>query len=522
MNNLAEIQKDRLNEMHARQDRLVKVWSPYIDAVDRYLKEKQDRTLGIIERRTIAQCLDNALIQDMIMKQQGSMMGLSEATQMQHISFLGIQLPVIAALLPSLVLNKIATIQALDRRQGAVFYLKVKYGSNKGSVVAGTTMMSPTTGRAGRATTTLTDEAQRMYASEWVYNEALEGSALVESSGGLTTISGTLNFAPGVDITNFVVTVTNASGTVLGCTTPGSGTLTGSGISSGTVTAAGAYDITFSSALDSDGAYITYRYEYDKPYDSECCDYIGVPQADIEVESELINAINFPLRAKYSMGASIDLEKAHGINLESEIVKYLGGDIKFTIDHYGIDLMERAATGAVNPATGTAYAPATAIGNWSATVASGAEWLWKKHEFLDLIEKGSNAIFAQTLRGIGNFLVVGNNVARLIRQFGKDFFTPAAGLDKAVPTGPIELGSFSGRLVIQDPFLTTSRYIMGFKGDSYLYSSFIYAPYIPMFATPTLLTSDLFAQKGFMSAAGFKIINAGLFTFGSVTNLPGG
>ena len=42
---------------------------------------------------------------------------------------------------------------------------------------------------------------------------------------------------------------------------------------------------------------------------------------------------------------------------------------------------------------------------------------------------------------------------------------------------------------------------------------------IPMFATPTLITSDLFAQKGFMSAAGFKIVNAGLFTEGDITNL---
>lgn len=503
--NLAEIQRQRLTEMHEKQDRLVKVWAPYINAVNKYLEEKQNRTLGVIEKRTIAQCLDNALIQDMVMRNQNSMLGISEATQMQHISFLGIQLPVIAALLPSLVLNKIATTQALDRRQGAVFYLNVKYGTTKGAVTAGNVMMSAKT---GRATST---QADRMYASEWVFNESLA------SSGGQTLVTGTVSFAPGVDITNFAITLHDASGTILGVTSATNGvftgTFTGDSISSGTITAAGAYNITFSSALDSDGAYITYRYKYDQPYDSDCCTYKGVPEVNINVESELINAINFPLKASYSMGASIDLEKAHGINLESEIVKYLGGDIKFCIDHYGIDLMETAATGT---------SAASAIGAWSATVASGAEWLWKKHEFLDLIEKGSNAIFAKTLRGIGNVLVVGNNVARLIRQFGKDFFTPAAGLDKAVPTGPIELGTFSGRLVIQDPFLTTSRYIMLFKGDSFLYSSFIYAPYIPMFATPTLLTADLFAQKGFMSAAGFKVINPGLFTYGSVTNLPGG
>lgn len=49
----------------------------------------------------------------------------------------------------------------------------------------------------------------------------------------------------------------------------------------------------------------------------------------------------------------------------------------------------------------------------------------------------------------------------------------------------------------------------------------VYAPYIPLFATPTLVTSDLFAQKGFLSAAGFKIINAGMYTYGTITNLGG-
>jgi very-short-patch-repair endonuclease len=42
---------------------------------------------------------------------------------------------------------------------------------------------------------------------------------------------------------------------------------------------------------------------------------------------------------------------------------------------------------------------------------------------------------------------------------------------------------------------------------------------IPLFATPTLVTSDLFAQKGFLSSAGFKVINAGMYTYGTITGL---
>jgi len=50
----------------------------------------------------------------------------------------------------------------------------------------------------------------------------------------------------------------------------------------------------------------------------------------------------------------------------------------------------------------------------------------------------------------------------------------------------------------------------------------IYCPYIPLFTTPTLITSDLMAQKGFLSSAGFKVINAGLFCRGKITHLGEG
>jgi len=94
---------------------------------------------------------------------------------------------------------------------------------------------------------------------------------------------------------------------------------------------------------------------------------------------------------------------------------------------------------------------------------------WKKYEFLDQIEKGSNNIFAKTLRAQASYIIAGNDVARVIRQLG-DHFKPASGLDKNIPTGPIELGTLGGRTVIQDPFLTSGNYYLGFKGDNYLFA----------------------------------------------------
>ena len=72
-------------------------------------------------------------------------------------------------------------------------------------------------------------------------------------------------------------------------------------------------------------------------------------------------------------------------NLENEVVKYLGGECKFTIDHYGIDLiLDAAINGAYIPnkaGTDVLRTPADAITGWTATLnpTSGEPWLWRKH-----------------------------------------------------------------------------------------------------------------------------------------------
>ena len=66
------------------------------------------------------------------------------------------------------------------------------------------------------------------------------------------------------------------------------------------------------------------------------------------------------------------------------------GEVQFAIDHTGIDLMDTAAC--AGSYQGVTYVPATAIGNWDATVGSGQEWAFKKHGFPDRIEYGLTSL----------------------------------------------------------------------------------------------------------------------------------
>jgi hypothetical protein len=482
--NLKVAIEERMRDITEKRKRLVLQWDPYISAVNEWMQGNGGGSLTDFDKQNMAQCLENALIETGL---RGNRRLLQEATTGDAIQFMAIQLPVIAALIPSLVLNKVAIVQALDRRQGAVFYLDALYGTTKGSITAGDSMINAQTGHDRT-------RAGRRYAVTTVENETLADDSLVSN-----TITGSLDYRPMLG----TVQITHGSEIITDKENPGQLISETTSNPCGWVKVDGTFSVTLN-ATPTSGGNVTVNYCY--YYDTADSGSSLVPEVNIQLRAEMLTAQDFPLQAKYSVGSSIDLEKAHGLILEDEIIKFLGGEIKFEVDQYGLDQIYTAATGS-NAATGT--------GTWTAVPGSGQEWLWKKYEFLDRIEYGSNNIYSKTLRAFCNFIVASNNVARIIRQMG-DHFKPAPGLDKQVPTGPIELGTLDGRLVIQDPFLTADRYVLGFRGDNYLFAGAVYAPYIPLFSTPTLVTADLMAQKGFMSSAGFKVTNEGMFTYGDV------
>ena len=481
---IEQLVESRMSAMSNDRKRLMEGWSPYIQSVETYM-QKQGKSLTEMDKMNIARCLENALLEGGV-RSRGK---IFETTDSSAISFLGIQLPVIAALLPSLVLNKLAVTQALDRRTGSVFYLDVKYGTTKGSVTAAQTMMAATTGHDGTA-------GGRQYASQRVKNETVNNSASPTTLGYFPVVTGTAVVTNGTE----TLSVASSNGTTDSLTSSLSG-----GRTATLVLATGV--LTLSGALSGAGtATCSYQYNY-QTGGVAGANANNVPEVNIAVTAATITAEDFPLKALFTLGAAIDLEKAHGLNLEDELVKYLGGEVKFTMDHLGIDLMNAASQ-----ATGSATTP----GTYTATPSTGEAWVWKKYQFLDFVEKANNNILSKTLRAMCNFIVVGNDGARLIRQL-EPHFKPAAGLDSLVPTGPYELGTLDGRLIIHDPLLGVTELLFGFKGDNYLFSGFLFAPYIPLFSTPTLVTADLKAQKGFLASAGYKVVNAGMYCHGAIT-----
>jgi len=481
---IKKLMESRLTAFEAERNRLVESWSPVVGSLERHYA-KQGKTLTAHDKRNISRILENSLIE----ATGRSRSKLLETTDTSSIDFLALQLPVIAALLPSLALNKVATVQALDRRSAGVFYLDVKYGQAKGAVAAAGTLIGAKTGQARTAD-------GKVYASTRIAAEAVSGT-------GTTFSSKVLGYFPVVAGT---VVITGSDEVF---TDDGEGNLDSSvsgGNTGSIVYATGVWSVVFQNNQASGEVTSAYRYNYETGGVAGAV-ASNVPTVDVDLTYETVTAEDFPLRANFTLAGAIDLEKAQGLNLEDELVKYLGGELKFTVDHLGLDLMNAASVG-----TGCATTP----GTYTATPSTGEAWVWKKYQVLDFIEKANVNIINKTLRAMCNFMVVGNDAARLIRQLSPNFKF-AAGVESMAPTGPYELGTLDGRLVIHDPLMDATQMVFGYKGDNYLTSGFLYCPYVPLFSTPTLVTADLKAQKGFMSSAGFHVTNPGMFARGNIT-----
>jgi len=94
-----ELVQSQLNSLQERQEALMRIprIKKYLGVVNEHVKSNQNRDMTIYEKRNVAQCLYNAVIDTGL--KAGTR--LFEATTEDNIAFLGVQLPVIAALLPS-------------------------------------------------------------------------------------------------------------------------------------------------------------------------------------------------------------------------------------------------------------------------------------------------------------------------------------------------------------------------------------------------------------------------------------
>lgn len=398
---------------------------------------------------------------------------LTEDTKIANVGvFDKFAMPIIRAVFPNLIATDIVSVQPMDGPVSLVFFLETRYAVTKGSAKAGQTNLSALTGH----------NSQYQYTSETVDTEAIG-----TGNGSTTAFTASVAWVP-VRPASFSI----VAGSVTGADN-GDGSISGSGIASGSINyQTGAVSITFSSA-PGNGVELDVTYEYNSEGNDK------IPQLDLMLTHAPVQAKPHKLRARWSVEAATDLKAVHGLDAEQELMAHLAEELRYEIDRSIIQDLYRIAD-------------ATSVAAWDATPPANIPYFTHQLTFINTLVTASNVVFKKTKRAAANWMVCGIGVANIIEALPQ--FKPT-NIDGA---GVVHMGTLNGRWqVYKDPYLPDYDSILGYRGTSFADAGYVYAPYVPLYRTPTVYLDDFMGKAGLMSRYGKKLVNPDFFVRVSVT-----
>lgn len=231
-----------------------------------------------------------------------------------------------------------------------------------------------------------------------------------------------------------------------------------------------------------------------------------IREIDIKVSSDSVTATAKKLKSVYGIEVSQDLRAYHGISLAGELLNVMAREISLEIDQQIIyDLVTQASAG---------------IANWNPTPSSSLPTEIEAHKktIKNAINSASNFIFRKIYRN-ANFLIGGVSEVERLEELGDAIFVPAP--DQGVSQfGRVLAGRVFGKYnVYKDPFFpVTNQFLVGYKGENWLESGYVYAPYVPYMLLPEFTNPDNFSvTKAAMSRQAFFMKNSDCYALVNIT-----
>ena len=243
----------------------------------------------------------------------------------------------------------------------------------------------------------------------------------------------------------------------------------------------------------------------------------NIPEIDIKVDSTAITAQSKKLKAKWTPELGQDLNAYHNLDAEVELTSILSEQIALEIDREILADLVNGATAAtyywsrspglfVNKQTGQELGAASAAPDFTGTVSEWYETL------IETINDVSAQIHRKTLRGGANFVIVSPEVANIL-EFTSGFRANVTADADTGDIGAVNVGSLSRKFdVIVDPYFPRQVILVGRKGNSFLESGYVYAPYVPLQTTPTIFgPEDFVPRKGVMTRYAKKMVRPDMY-----------
>ena len=236
---------------------------------------------------------------------------------------------------------------------------------------------------------------------------------------------------------------------------------------------------------------------------------ISIPEINIQMESSAIVAKTRKLKAVWTPEFAQDLNAYHSLDAEAELTSIMSEYISLEIDMEILDmLIESASAGNEywsaenNLSIGDAGVLNSDLGFYN----SQGQWF---QTIGTKLQKLSNKIHQQTLRGGANFMVCSPTVATVLESIPGFSSNSDGDVTKAsYAFGVQKAGTINNRYTVyKNPYMTENTILMGYRGGQFLEAGAVFAPYIPLIMTPLVYDPETFTpRKGLLTRYAKKVV----------------
>ena len=501
------------------------------------MKERDQHSMAVLLENQAKQLLDEAT-------QTGTSSGSEEWS--------GVALPLVRRIFGEIASKEFVSVQPMNLPSGLIFFLDFKYGSSQGaagqfggkSLFGGTnaTGSSDNFGRTNSAVNGLYGEGRYGYSVNDATSAALTGKLTLAASA-FTSASATwaeVGFDSALSASaaaGNVVKITAQKASI--SSTADTEAVRSFAVNNAAVVSqlgqfnyvSGTNVVLFVSASVGDlfttageTATITYSevpVAYDRgDFEDSTANSAGntttaldIPEIDLELKSEAIVAKTRKLKAVWTPELAQDLNAYHSIDAEAELTSMLSDYISLEIDLEILDMLKSNAltTEYWSTTVGEEYSANGNSGQNAWSNVGGASNAYTKNTWFQTLgvklNKVSNKIHQLTLRGGANFIVASPDVCTILESIPG--FTVNADKDAAqFAAGVTAVGSMSNRYTVyKNPYMTSNEILMGYRGNNFLETGAVYAPYVPLIMTPLVYDPQNFTpRRGVMTRYAKKMV----------------
>ena len=494
-----------------------------------------------VERNNMAIILENQAKQ---LVQEASQTGTGTSiTTGNSEAWAGVALPLVRRVFGEIVAKDLVSVQPMNLPSGLLFYLDFQYGTGgnfaqaqNDSIYGATADMTKTdlTLGVGKSSDEADGRGKGLYGAGTYGYSINSASAAITPTSASATRTGILNYddifsasfagefgsanGDGDTVRTLVFATSSLTGfdveaiktfklisTNISASFPQFTRINGANlefvVSAAADTAIGSVTVQYAQGPDN----LNDRGDFEDSIPGAATSTQRIPEINIQMRSSTVTAKTRKLKAQWTPEFAQDLNAYHSIDAEAELTSVLSEYISMEIDLEILDMLITSAD------TTDAWNVKIGVGaDGFAEADSSTQYYTRMSWFQTLgikLQKVSNIIHQKTLRGGANFLVVSPKVSTILESI-PGFAADSAGDSSKYNMGVQKIGAINNRYTVyKNPYMLENTILMGYKGNQFLETGAVFAPYIPLIMTPLVYDPVSFTpRKGIMTRYAKKMV----------------